>query len=186
MPTGAGPNAPPQVDAEGPPLCPASAPWAPRWAWRGKTSAPKKEKKQKRAPGFFVFSPTAESFGVSAQIGSGVVRGGPEVRFHEGSTRVPRGFHEDLRGLRGGASTKKSTACCWGYHLRFFSRRHPTQLAVQNMYQNGTLVNGRTFQGLIPLPFFSTIVLSKNRPFSLSCRRSSRKKDPWKEWGRYP
>ena len=35
------------------------------------------------------FSPTAESFGVSAQIGSGVVRGGPEVRFHEGSTRVP-------------------------------------------------------------------------------------------------
>ena len=39
-------------------------------------------------------SPTAESFGVSAQIGSGVVRGSPEVRFHEGSTRVPRGFHE--------------------------------------------------------------------------------------------
>ena len=34
-------------------------------------------------------SPTAESFGVSAQIGSGVVRGGPEVRFHEGSTKVP-------------------------------------------------------------------------------------------------
>ena len=33
-------------------------------------------------------SPTAESFGVSAQIGSGVVRGGPEVGFHEGSTRV--------------------------------------------------------------------------------------------------
>ena len=48
------------------------------------------------------FSPTAESFGVSAQICSGVVRGGPEVRFHEGSTRVPRGFHEVLRGLRGG------------------------------------------------------------------------------------
>ena len=35
------------------------------------------------------FSPTAESFGVSAQIGAGVVRGGPEARFHEGSTRVP-------------------------------------------------------------------------------------------------
>ena len=58
------------------------------------------------------FSPTAESFGVSAQIVSGVVRGGPEVRFHEGSTRVPPGFHqgstrvpigfrEVLRGLRG-------------------------------------------------------------------------------------
>ena len=58
------------------------------------------------------FPPTAESFGVSAQIGFGVVRGGPEVRSHEGSTRV-----EVLRGLRGGASTKKSTACCWGYHL---------------------------------------------------------------------
>ena len=37
------------------------------------------------------FSPTAESFGVSAQIGSGVVRDGPEVRFHKGSTRVPQG-----------------------------------------------------------------------------------------------
>ena len=40
-------------------------------------------------------SPTAGSFGVSAQIGSGVVRGGPEVRFHKGFhrgfTRVPRG-----------------------------------------------------------------------------------------------
>ena len=33
------------------------------------------------------FSPTAESFGVSAQIGSGVVRGGPEARFHQGSTK---------------------------------------------------------------------------------------------------
>ena len=42
----------------------------------------------------FLFSPTAESFGVSAQIGSGVVRGGPEVRFHKGSTRVPPGFHQ--------------------------------------------------------------------------------------------
>ena len=81
--------------------------------------------------GCVFFSPTAESFGVSAQIGSGVVRGSSEVRFHEGSTRVPpgfhqgftrvpRGFHEVLRGLRGGASTKKSTACCWGYHLSLF------------------------------------------------------------------
>ena len=33
------------------------------------------------------FLPTAESFGVSAQIGSGVVRGGPEVK-------VPPGFHQ--------------------------------------------------------------------------------------------
>ena len=38
-----------------------------------------------------VLSPTAESFGVSAQIGSRVVRGGREAGFHEGSTRVPRG-----------------------------------------------------------------------------------------------
>ena len=37
-----------------------------------------------------VFSPTAESFGVSAQIGFGVVRG-PEVRFHQGSTRFCEG-----------------------------------------------------------------------------------------------
>ena len=40
------------------------------------------------------FSLTAESFGVSAQIGSGVVRGGPEVGFREGSTRVPPCFYE--------------------------------------------------------------------------------------------
>ena len=39
-----------------------------------------------------LFSQTAESFGVSAQIGSGVVRGGPEVRFHEAT--VPPGLHE--------------------------------------------------------------------------------------------
>ena len=76
---------------------------------------------------FFFLPPTAESFGVSAQIGSGVVRGGPEVRFHQRSTRVPPGFHEVLRGLRGGASTKKSTACCWGYHLSlFFFNYSPT------------------------------------------------------------
>ena len=37
------------------------------------------------------FSPTADSFGVSAQIGCGVVRGGPEVRFHQGSTRFCEG-----------------------------------------------------------------------------------------------
>ena len=43
------------------------------------------------------------------------VRGGfPEVRFHEGSTR----FCEDR--MLPGASTKKSTACCWGYHLSLF------------------------------------------------------------------
>ena len=38
----------------------------------------------------FFYPPTAESFGVSAQIGSGVVRGIPQARFHEGSTRVLR------------------------------------------------------------------------------------------------
>ena len=51
-----------------------------------------------------MFSPTAESFRVSAQIGSGVVWGGSEIRFHEGFTRVPRGFHAVLRGPWGGAS----------------------------------------------------------------------------------
>ena len=70
-----------------------------------------------RAARVFLFSPpTAESFGVSAQIGSGVVRSGPEVRFHEGSTVVPPGFHEGSTRFCG-ASTQKSTACCWGYHL---------------------------------------------------------------------
>ena len=52
--------------------------------------------------GVCVFSPTAESFGVSAQIGSGVVLGGREVstRFCEGSGRA---------------------GCCWGYRLSCFS-----------------------------------------------------------------
>ena len=54
--------------------------------------------------------------GVSAQIGSGVVQGGPEVRFHDSSTR----FHEVLQGLRGGASTKTSTACCLFFETRVF------------------------------------------------------------------
>ena len=45
----------------------------------------------------FVFPPTAESFGVSAQVGSGVVQGSPEVRFHE----VPRGSAEEHRMLLG-------------------------------------------------------------------------------------
>ena len=62
---------------------------------------------ENQTQGRMVSSPTAESFGISAQIGSGVVRGGPEARFHEGCTRLAPGFHEVLRGLRGGASTKK-------------------------------------------------------------------------------
>ena len=45
------------------------------------------------------FSPTADSFGVSAHIGSGVVWGGPEVRFHEGSTRVPLGLKRALHAV---------------------------------------------------------------------------------------
>ena len=41
----------------------------------------------------------AESFRVSAQIGSGtLVWGGCEVRFHEGSTSAPPGFHEFCEG----------------------------------------------------------------------------------------
>ena len=71
-----------------------------------------------------MFSPTAGSFGVLAQIGFGVVRGDPEVRFHHGSTRVPPRFHTRVRGFhevrRGGPNTKKSTACCWGSYLSLF------------------------------------------------------------------
>ena len=43
------------------------------------------------------FSPTAESFGVSARIRSGMVWGGPEGRFHEGFSRVPPGVHHSTR-----------------------------------------------------------------------------------------
>ena len=82
-----------------------------------------------------LFSPTAESFGVSAQIGSGPrrPRGKVPPGFHQGSTRVPPGFHQGSTRVPpgvppgvpprfhegsaravGGASTRKSTACCWG------------------------------------------------------------------------
>ena len=95
--------------------------------FEGTLKAALKEQQHTSIPFSSLFSPTAESFGVSAQIGSGVVRGGPEVRFHEGSTKVSQGFHKGstgfhgvLRGLRGGASTKKSTACSRGYHLSLF------------------------------------------------------------------
>ena len=62
---------------------------------------PQKTKPQKKIrtihPCSVVFPLTAESFGISAQIGSRVVRSGPEVGFHEGSTRVPQGFHNQFR-----------------------------------------------------------------------------------------
>ena len=49
-------------------------------------------------------------FSSTAQVGSGVVRGGPEVRFHEGFTRVPRGFHQgSTRVPRGSA---RATGWC--------------------------------------------------------------------------
>ena len=35
---------------------------------------------------------------------------------------------------------------------------------------------------MIPIPFFSAIVLFKNRPFPPGVWRFSRRKDPWKEW----
>ena len=40
-----------------------------------------------------IYLSSAESFELSAQIGSGV-QGGPAVRFHEGCARVPPWFHE--------------------------------------------------------------------------------------------
>ena len=59
---------------------------------------------QKKDAVFEDLSPTTESFGVLAQMGFGVVRGGPEVRFHEGSTRVPPEFHQgSTRVPRGSA-----------------------------------------------------------------------------------
>ena len=83
-----------------------------RW-FPGKTRSPKGMPTQKKETPHmvcFLFFPPAESFGVSAQW-SGVVRGG-EVRFHEGSARVPPVFHEGSTRFCEGASTKKSTACC--------------------------------------------------------------------------
>ena len=75
------------------------------------------ELQQSGTVSFLPFSPTAESFGVSAQIGSGV-RGRPLGKvlppgFHEGSTR----FCEGCGVVR---ALKRDTACCWGYHRSFF------------------------------------------------------------------
>ena len=53
-----------------------------------------KNTKRKTSCGLLIFSPTAESDGVSDQIGSGVVRGGSEVRFRKGSASVLRGFRD--------------------------------------------------------------------------------------------
>ena len=88
------------------------------------------------------YSPTAESFGVSADR-SGVVqgstrvpqgfhksstrvtqefyKGSTRVRLHKGSTRVTPGFHQVPRGLWGGASTTNKSTACWGYHQSLFS-----------------------------------------------------------------
>ena len=46
--------------------------------------------------------------------GSGVVQGGPEERFHEGSTRVPRGLQEGCTRFCEGCTKKR------GYHLSLF------------------------------------------------------------------
>ena len=45
---------------------------------------------------------------------------------------------------------------------------------------------GLGIQGLIPCPFFSTIVLYKQKLFSQGVWWFSRKKDPWKELGDNP
>ena len=76
--------------------------------------------------GGFDFSPTAASDEVSAQIGSGVVRGGSEVRFRRvPPARVPQGLRCGLarsrvpRGFREGW-------CCWGSMLPELTRRPTT------------------------------------------------------------
>ena len=50
---------------------------------------------------------------------------------------------------------------------------------------NSSLQRFAIFLG-VDSPFFSTIVLFNKQPISLGFRRFSRKKDPWKERGRYP
>ena len=70
---------------------------------------------------FLCFSPTAESPGVPAQLGCGVARGGPEVRFNEGYTRAPPGFHEgSTRFGEGCGVVRARKRCCWGCHLSLF------------------------------------------------------------------
>ena len=62
------------------------------------------------------------------QIGSGLVRGGPQIRFRPGSTRVPPGFHQDSTRVPPGfhqGSTRGSTRISPGFHQ--FSTRVPPE-----------------------------------------------------------
>ena len=93
----------------------------------GNLASPQRIKGGCFMPGFnnsraaFCFFPTAESFGVSAHIGSAVVRGKGEVRFHQGSTRfhqgstkVPPGFHQGSTGFCEGCGVVRG-----GFEVRF-------------------------------------------------------------------
>ena len=106
------------------------------------------------------FSPTAKSFGVSAQIGSGVVRGGPEVRFTrvpQGSTRVPPGFHQGSTrfcegcgvvrgGLRQGSTRFCKAGCSMRVPPRFYQRS--TGLHQGSRFCKVRLGSSEVLQGL--------------------------------------
>ena len=87
----------------------------------------------------FVLFPNSCKLGVSAQIGSGVVRGGLEVRFHEGATRVPPGFHHgSTRIPRGsvraaGWCVKRAPYAVRGYHLSLYFLLSFVSLAIYRL-----------------------------------------------------
>ena len=101
---------------------------------------------------FNCFSPTADSDGVSAQIGSGVVWGGSE----EVSTRVPRefcessakapgkfreGFARFIGRFQGGFQEGWRVWRCWGYRLSLFFR---TGLFIWDEYDFVCLLSANT------------------------------------------
>ena len=75
-----------------------------------------------------------------------------------------------------GAICPENLSCCMAAKNIFYSwQQQPLHLSEEPC-----------FYGWIPCPFFSTIVLCENQPFSLGSSWFPEKKDPWKEWGRYP
>ena len=96
------------------------------------------------------------------------LRNGPKKFMLEASQRTPSGVRNEPV-LVGSPNEGKIGDGLFGGHLLSTSK------ILQELVTLG-----------VDSPFFSTIVLFTKQPFSLGFWRFSRKKDPWKEWGRYP
>ena len=94
------------------------------------------------------------------------------IKAAQGLPHVPPKKNRDRRGKRRALSGQEGTTLLASEHLT------SDKGEVQSL-------NGYPL-ARIRCPFFLTIVLLKNRPFPLGFSWFPDKKDPWKEWGRYP